>query len=694
MPKDYGGFQSWWKFAARYSEWLVLLVLVLAAIPVVLIRRHALTVVPFFPLVDGSWTLDVAYKAASGSWLGRDVLFTYGPVYEWLASAPSRWLGTSTGTILATASMLPDLVSILAIGVGIRLLLPRAAPWRRALFLIVVLWTAPGIRLAICLFAFAAFLRLAEAVALHTAGIWLPAAATAFLCVASFLVSADAGLYTAAALVLCVSATATAKRKTPAALPRLCAYVAASLVGLVLGVVGINASMSSPLDFSYWKSSLVLAAGYRWFEPKGITAASTWRMLIALLFVISVFAIAWRHREPEGNNWTLRPAFLLAGLGLAVVMLQSGLVRSDVVHVVNGIYPMIFLCGAILVGGWTGLPRLSAALPFALVATLPLIAVPHAESFLSALGTAAGELFHPTLTCPQGKQEFDHACFSPANAQLFAAASAYIDQHTNPSDPILVFPYQNALGVMSRRSVAGGVLQGYLVNGDYLTNLDLAGLRKADPPLAIYVPDSPPSFGVPSSEIAFNYDMDGVPSFTRSPDVWFYLLQHYRSPAAPAADTFVLTRDHTHHRNLSFAQQQIADAPGTVRIGNRYSWLEFGPLHWPEAGADFVKLRLRVNYRFWWKLLKPSSLALLVHYADNSWQLVYLVVEPNRDSEVWIYTGDAREMVNYFSADHSRWPIARPPARLALLVSPFDWISVAPDSVTIEAVDAVRIRRD
>src|SRR5208283_283340 len=119
-------------WAAQSTEWLVLLVLLAASTPPVLLRHQSLTIVPFLNLLDGSWVLDTSYKAATGVWFGRDVIFTYGPLYQWLSSAPSRWIGVSTGTILATANMLPTFVGILVTFVGMRLFLPKVSPWRRA----------------------------------------------------------------------------------------------------------------------------------------------------------------------------------------------------------------------------------------------------------------------------------------------------------------------------------------------------------------------------------------------------------------------------------------------------------------------------------------------------------------------------------------------------------------------------------
>lgn len=666
--------------AAKCAEWLVLLALLAGCIPPVLLWPRSVTIVPVFNLLDWSWTLDTSYKAANGVWFGRDVLFTYGPLYQWLASAPSRWIGISTGTILATSEMLPSLVSVLAVFVSMRLLLPKASSWKRALFLAVVFLSPPGIRLSICLLAFVVFIRLTDAAASRREGIVLSALGAATICLASFLVSADAGIYCIAALLLCLAATAIVKLKTPEVLTGLCGFSVALCICLAILVVATNAVMHSPLNFSYWKASLILASSYRWFEPNGITAASTWRIVRVLCLGVVVFGVAWWRREPEGDHWTLRPAFLLSGFCLATFMIQSGLVRADALHVVNGVYPMVFLSGAILVGGLPSVRWISAMLLVIFVATAPLMTVPLAESLPRSALKRARELFRPNVTCPEGReQEFDRACFKPTIAQVFATTSSYVDQHTRPGDPILVFPYQNAFGVTSRRTVAGGVLQGYLVDGDYLSELHLAGLRKANPPFGLYLPDELYSFG-----------LDGVPNFTRSPGVWFYLLRHYRSESYSEPGVLGLVRDDNRDQRLSFTEEKIANGLGTIRVTKRTTSLDFGQIRWPAAGADFLKIRFRVNYAFWWKMRKPSSLALFISLGDGSRKAIHFVVEPNRDSEVWVYPWDPKEMGGYFF-DNFRRPISGPISSLTLLIEPFDWISVSPESVSIDAVDAVRV---
>ena len=50
-------------------------------------------------------------------------------------------------------------------------------------------------------------------------------------------------------------------------------------------------------------------------------------------------------------------------------------------------------------------------------------------------------------------------------------------------------------------------------------------------------------------------------------------------------------------------------------------------------------------------------------------------------------------MARYFSADKSQWhsPSRPAPTKLQLLITPFDWISVVPNRVTVESIEAVRV---
>ena len=57
----------------------------------VVVAAHADATGTAINLIDDSWLLDTSFKASRGLWFGRDVAFTYGPLFQWLSSAPARW---------------------------------------------------------------------------------------------------------------------------------------------------------------------------------------------------------------------------------------------------------------------------------------------------------------------------------------------------------------------------------------------------------------------------------------------------------------------------------------------------------------------------------------------------------------------------------------------------------------------------
>lgn len=665
--------------AVQSTEWLLLALLLAVSIPPVLVRHHALTTVPTLNLIDGSWLLDTSYKASTGLWFGRDVAFTYGPLYQWLSSAPSRWIGLSVGSVFATWYTLPFLLIILATFATARLLMPDAAPWRRTLFVLlaVVFWSPPDVRISVVLLAFAIFLRLTQKPVAANGAILLPAVGSAGICVATFLLSADTGLYTVAALLLCLLGTLMAQRRRAA---RLAKFLVLALVLEASFALLVNAAMFSPLNFQFWKSSLIIATAYRWFEPFAMTKADKRLLLETLAMGVVVFGAAWWFRKARGA-WTRRPAFLVAGFGLGFLALQTSLVRSDNGHVLIGIFPLLFFCGAIALDEYDIPLWLSLAIPGVAVVTTLILAHPFSSFTPDSTTGRWREIIHPPTTCQPGSQEFDGACFASSDAQLLSSISVYVGLNVPAGGRIAIFPYETAFGLSSRHPVAGGVLQSYLVNGNYLTGLEVAGLQKASPGFGLYFPDGLVSLG-----------LDFVPNFTRSPGVWFYLWHHYHAESAMMPAVTGLLRDDSREAHLSLADQPIANSVGLTRISRRSSTLDFGQVRWPSGGADFLKLRLQLDYPWWWRLRKPSKLTLKMSFADGSDKSIEFVVEPNRRTDIWVYPWDDYQMGNYFLADESDWRPQDQPAiiGLKLFITPFDWISVVPQSLSVQQVDAVR----
>ena len=288
--------------------------------------------------------------------------------------------------------------------------------------------------------------------------------------------------------------------------------------------------------------------------------------------------------------------------------------------------------------------------------------------------------------CPAPTSYLDQMCLTNDDFRRLSVVSSLIQTLVPGSDPIAVFPYEHIYGVVARRRIAGDVEQNYSVGGNYLTKRYLQGWIREKPQVAIYSADglaTSPALG----------PLDGISNFTRSPELWFYLQQHYRQEAEPAPGVLLLRRDESRRAKWKSEEEEIA-SPTTAYLMKRGAPIDLGNLApWPQ-GADFLKLTLTVRYPLRWKILKPSQVIVDIKLADGTDKQTNIAVQPNEVNDVWIYPGDEFQLRGYFSGDSADWRAAVPRfsvSRLVIRVEPFDWFSVAPTSISIHKIEAVRI---
>ena len=186
-----------------------MLLLVLASMPAVWLSPRALVVVRDTSLIDDNWHLDEVFKLSRGIWIGRDVAFTHGPIFQWLSSVPARSMGVSMGAIYATWFTVPVWCAFVFVYLTLRLLLPEQPAWKRALLLLLVLiFWEPSLRNAFPVLLFAIFLRGWYAVIEGRAKTYALGIVAALLCVIAFLMASDTGVYSAAAWVVATAAVA------------------------------------------------------------------------------------------------------------------------------------------------------------------------------------------------------------------------------------------------------------------------------------------------------------------------------------------------------------------------------------------------------------------------------------------------------------------------------------------------------
>jgi len=677
----------------RNWDVLAVVLLVLASFPTVWLKHQVVTQVPNYGLIDDNWELDSTFKALHGIWIGRDVAFTHGPIFQALSALPARSMPDSFGALYATWNTVTIWCGFIFSYLALRLLLPEQPPWKRfVLLLLLASFWETSLRSAFPVLLFALFLRgWYEVKAGRLRSLYLGAGG-AVLCAIAFLIAADVGIYGTAAWFICWLAIGVELRREPFA-GKLVRGFAAFLVTASLLTMVVNSWLATPLNFSFWRDSLAQVAAYRWATPAGMTYQGTKHLIGGLLVCGAIFLAAAFRRPDDARRITRRTAFLLGGFLLGLTVLQSAMVRSDIGHIIIGEFPLIFLSCVIL---FSFQGRASVGLVLVAIAASMLFSRPVFRP--SSVLRVYKELRQPVTACPPGYSEFDRACYRDEfTPYMLASSRAFLQQNSGASDFIFVFPYQTMFGLASDRNVAGGLMQAYTASGPYLARLEISGLDGKPVPAALYLTD-PDYRHMSEADVArwsrnyLSVPVDGVPNLTRVPEVWFWLVRHYRMAEQVSTGVVGLVRDDSRSSRISLQAQPLGLPSETYPIIKRSSATNLGAPAWP-SGVDFVRLHMTVHYPVWWKVRKPERLQLEITRADGSRDLQWFVVQPNVPSEVWFYPWDGSDLAAYFKPDEAQWRTAprSPITCLRILATPLDWVSQQPDSISIESAEAVRL---
>ena len=676
------------KFARNWDA-LVVLLLVLASLPLAWLSPHTLVVIQHPGTFDDHWVLDAAYKVTHGIYFAKDVVFLYGPLAHWLMAAPPRIAGFSLGAIYTSYRTLLLWCAIGFSYLAVRLLLPEQPAWKRAVLLLTlcVFWTSWDGRTALGILLFAAFLRGWYGVREG----WMrpvPFACGSALAIAfAFYYSADTGVYGIAAWFLALGGVAMEYRREADKLKLALIAVAAFAGSAVLLLFFINLINGGLFDFHFWRTSLALVSVHRWNEPAAMSDSGAVHLLAPLAVGIALFLLRLLIRAERSRTIVARPGFLLSAFVFAVLAMQSGLVRSDFPHIIAGIYPLAFFSGVILFSFRSTIASVVAAI--ASVAISLYFVQPLPEFRPESLHWRLARMLYPTSSCPANYREIDRACFPNQFADMLQGSVNYLREHSSEHDPVLIYPYQYMLAVAARRDVAAGVEQSFLANGPYLSQFDIAEMKRAHAPVGVFIRDAAPR---EYSNPALSLPIDEVSNFTRTPTVWFWIFRNYRADQPLAPGMTGLLRDDSRAARITMQEYPLAMPARSYDIAQPSATVELGAPDWPVGGADFLRLRMKIRYSPLWKLRKPERLQLEITRADGSGSLRDFVLEPNVDSDIWFYPWDEADLTRYFDSDESRWrPSPRPAiTNLRLIVTPLDWFSQKPASVTIESADAVR----
>jgi len=635
---------------------------------------------------DTSAAVDMLAKAQKGIWLGRDVFFTYGPLFQKLLSWGPSKTGMSFGSFYIYLWLFHYSTIIVSIYVIGAFLLRRQPSWLRVFYLLLMVvfwmpinWILFGIKFLFPLCCFAIFLRMFPASGARLWSLCWRAGTAAALIAIGFLISGDAGLYSAAALVI-IACTFLVYEHDRTSLATLAKYTAMTGIFFAACVLTINAAVGSALDFRFWRQTYEIVAQYRWSHAVGMTPEMTSIFWLAVSLNLAAFVWQWVVHLRTRQLSARAQAAWLAMLCFGLATLQTILVSSEHFHAAASLFPWIALSAALLLGatevklsGW----QLIISLSFILVVTGVLSGPYHL--FIPRVLFEDRSGITGVHSCPEGTYEMDQACLEPTDFQRLKAVRNFLMQHTADSDFIGVFPYENVYGFASRRTVAGAVWQNYVIAGDYMTQRQIDSFEKARPSWVVYSP-----------EPWLSYPVNGIPNFTRTPSVWLYWQRWYKHEFDVPGGPMLLQRDEERGQRWNMTSTSVLVHRPQDIPANEEMVLPVTPLgdDW-----DFIQINLQANYPWQWKVLKPSIFMVWLHFDHGPDRSVPAIVQPNHSYKLWIYPWEQAELMNYFSSNAKDWRAASRPhlQAISLQCVPIDWLSVAPSRITIDDVQTVKL---
>lgn len=674
----------WMPTLGRHADLLVAFFLMIAVTNIAYLFASPV-VLPGLAWLDHSWAFDLVVKIQQRVWLGDDVLFTYGPLIQFATGVFPNLFGGSLGDYFRSGQVVFSWAAIVFTFLTARILLGGHAVWKRSFYLLLMIgfWTTLDMRFCFDFFALAMALRYFSRAGESTRFRWADALLMAALILMGFLISTDTGMYALAAFVIAGASQFFVGDKEREARRRT--VTAAVSAGILFAILAALLSVVMHGGMSFWGDSFAIVSQYRWSMAGPLDRPVKWRMVAIVAVAVLTLSLGWRWSNSRARSLSRQPAFFPAAILFSLLTLQSAIVRPDWGHVWIALIPSIAFCGLVLMGSeaterwdWRGdLPPLCALLLTAIFSGPAFFIVP--KHFLGSLRFwSVGQ----TQTCPARTYYIDGVCMTRTDYEPLRAGSEYLRTHSQPTEAVAIFPFENVYADVARRRVAGSLLQHYIALDPRLARRQVEGLERHRPPVAIFSADGLGTFQV-----------DGVPNFTRTPQVWFYFQRSFKQRAELAPGVFGLERDEGRSRRVHFETTPLV-APASYRSARHQRSVELSLSSYPVL-TDFFRIRMRVNYPFWWRFRKPTWITVNLRYADATEKTHSAVLPPNVSADLWIYPGQDQFLANYFHESEAEWRKGARRSKLTsvnLTFSRMDDMSVVPSNVSVESVEAVLLR--
>lgn len=617
--------------------------------------------------LDDSWHLELPWRLSRGEFSGRDLIFTYGPLFQLVHGGPALLFGGGAPESLVRWEYVGPAIACALLLWWLLAATGAPAGWRAAG---VVLWPLLFPVAIKPVFALAVLAWIGRGLAAPLTKGSRPDRAVLALAAAgaplTLLYAFDMGLMTfLATLALCGGAAAGAtltKGEHAIALRRNTAWTA----GAAAAGFAAFALVTVLVGFSrYLPDSWAVATGYSGKMAIAATEAILWRLgrgfATGIVILGACSFLAWR--EWKQSRAIQAPLAAVAAVAvLASAWTRYGLTRGDESHLQVALDPVKTLALLLVPLAVRTLYGWRAGATAALIATIAAFWVSDRSP-----GTAWS-------TARYGFYRIQHLQRAPAeiDVQHPGIAQAAAAARELPGDAVFVWPWASAVNVLSGKANPAWTMQSYVAHTDALEESTVARLGTS--PVVVF------------GEV----QLDGIANQTRTPVIFRHLLDHYELSGSPDPSTpsfrVLRHREAARFREVPLLASPVSFKPDDrkgVSVPLRNADVRANDLLWMRMTADRTKMR---------GLWKPGKLVVTLGLEGNRGAAIAALLpqdgQPHPQLVSLVHAKDPLFFAPFTPA--KEWRATEKVVGLNFRWMPIDALTKAPSRITVESISVLR----
>ncbi|KAB8143370.1 hypothetical protein F8S13_10150 [Chloroflexia bacterium SDU3-3] len=615
------------------------------------------------PDLDCSWRADLQYKLDNNQLSGRDFIFTYGPVSQYIFSIGQAI--TPTGSVADSMPYIyvgPYIVAILALACV--LVLSPWINWQGSLLtltLFIILDVILNMRALVSIVALVIF---SSAINGSNRYIKLKSIIAGLVCFLAQTITFDSGIFCAAACTALYAIHLFIYYKENG-LSQIKAHIIRILMPYLLFIgtfialnIGIDifyvATSNNYSFFDYQFLNLQLVQAYNY------TMGSSWEpdnLFTLVIFSIPVYCVFVLLSIFSGLDKEKRYAYI--GLGImSLLQLKGALVRSDNGHVMIALSPLILLFALLIVENNKQHLRIIGSLLLIL-----LIGAWPNSAGITTLRLVAELPQNPAALIKHIRDIRSYRL--PVDTVVPSELQAKIDRDSH----ILNFPNENIMAIALGHQNIAPVLQPYSAHNSLLQSMYVhqASAFK-DTTNIIYGID----FGMP----------DQVDNITRTPQIFEYIFNNFeRVDDSLYKKNYFLLKPRK--QPIAFPTKAISSATEDSNNGRITINLK------EPATCTLVKVRMSVRYPLTSSLGRPTPLSIKLRLKGGDiLERRIPAIDVGKEFATYVYVGNAADFPSMF-AHNGKNADAQIFDSIQFSTTSLGFMSVPPSSFQVGGIDCI-----